>query len=72
MMTPEQKAARRALKGVTPDTDIAGNPLTEEQKATIRETEARWAREDATHPLAVRASTAAAMLDMPPAEGEDG
>ena len=45
--TPEQKAARRAVKGVGPDTDIAGKPLTEEQKAARREIEARWSREDA-------------------------
>lgn len=49
-----QKAARRAIKGVGPDTDIAGNPLTEEQKATMREVEARWAREDAARAKAAR------------------
>jgi hypothetical protein len=57
-MTPEQKAARRAIKCVTPDTDIAGVPLTEEQKATIRATEARWAKDDATTDLIAQAEAA--------------
>jgi hypothetical protein len=57
-MTPEQKAARRAIKGVTPDTDIAGVPLTEEQKATIRATEARWAKDDATTDIIAQAEAA--------------